>query len=402
MTRDTPRLTTDQAAKRLGVKAATVYAYVSRGILESQPAPTGTGSTFSVDEIEALARRGRPRLASRSQALNFTIDTSVTSITQQQLSYRGLDVVALSRRVTFEQITDLLLTGSLPNFTPWPTVELRVPAAAGVFDHIGLATILAARSDPFRADLEARAVAQTARTLISAVVDSLPVAKSNADLRIPRLLLGDESLPHTIAGRLWTRLHAKRPTTAQLQMLNAALVLMADHELAVSAVAARVAASTRADPYAVVLAGIAAMSGPLHGGASRPARDLLDRATAVGVPTAVAESLATHGFYPGYGHKVYKHGDPRADALLKMLRAEYGDVAAMRTVDEVIATIWKRREIRPNIDFALAAFGATAGLSRDSGEYIFGTARIAGWVAHALEEYEEEPLRFRARANYQG
>jgi citrate synthase len=393
------RLTTAQAAKRLGVKPTTIYAYVSRGVLASLPAVVGTGSTFAANDIELLAQRGRPRQASRSQALDFTIDTAITSITQHNLSYRGLDAVALSTKVAFEQVTDLLLTGSLPTHTPWPVRALTIPSTESLFDHVALTAVLASAIDPFRSDLDPRSVAQTARTLIASVVDSLPAL---GDERIPRLRLGDESLSNTIAGRLWTRLSPRRPSSGMIELLNAALVLMADHELAVSAVAARVAASSRADPYAVVLAGIAAMSGPLHGGASRPARRMLDQAMVMPVSVAVSEALRINGLYPGFGHKVYKHGDPRAAALFAMMRSLKKDHPVLAAVDASVEAIWRRREVRPNIDLALAAFGVFAGFNEDSAETIFSIARIAGWIAHALEEYTEAPLRFRARAVYTG
>jgi citrate synthase len=393
------RLTTAQAAKRLGVKPTTIYAYVSRGVLTSLPAVDRTGSTFAVSDIEMLAQRGRPRQASRSQALDFTIDTAITAITQHSLSYRGLDAVSLSTKVTFEQVTDLLLTGSLPSFSQWPLSALNVPPTATVFDHVALASVLASATDPLCTDLDARAVPHTARTLIASVVDSLPVL---GDQRAPRLRLGTESLNDTIAGRLWIRLSPRRPTAGMIQILNAALVLMADHELAVSAVAARVAASTRAHPYAVVLAGVAAMSGPLHGGASRPARRMLERAMDVSAPTAVSEALQINGMYPGFGHKVYKHGDPRAVALIAMMRSINTDHPVLAAVDASAAAIWRRREVRPNIDLALGAFGIVADLDDRAAEAIFCIARIAGWIAHALEEYTEAPLRFRARAVYTG
>ncbi len=393
------RLTTAQAAKRLGVKPATIYAYVSRGILTSVPAVDGAGSTFAAHDIESLARRGRPRQASRSQALDFTIDTSITAITQHNLSYRGLDAVALSTRVTFEQVTDLLLTGSLPNYEAWPVSALTVPPTESVFQHVVLTAVLASGADPLRTDLAPRSVCHIARTLITSVVDSLPVL---SDERVPRLRLGNETLSNTIAGRLWVRLSPRRPAPGLIELLNAALILLADHELAVSAVAARVAASSRADPYAVVLAGIAAMSGPLHGGASRPARRMLDRAMVMPVSAAVSEALRLNGMYPGFGHKVYKHGDPRATALLSMMRTMAKDHPVLAAVDASGAAIWRRREVRPNVDLALAALGVFAGLGEESAEAIFAIARIAGWIAHALEEYTEAPLRFRARAVYTG
>ena len=195
-----------------------------------------------------------------------------------------------------------------------------------------------------------------------------------------------------------------------VEILNAALILLADHELAVSTVAARVAASTRADPYAVVGAAVAAMSGPLHGGAVRPACRMLHEALGraergegrLGAERAASDALEVFGAYPGFGHMVYKSGDPRAEAMLAMLRRIAGGSKEMNVVDGVVAAIHRRRELRPNIDLALAAFSLVAGLPEQSGQVVFSLARIAGWTAHAIEEYGEAPLRYRARAVYVG
>ncbi len=398
------RLSTAQAAQRLGVKPETIYAYVSRGVLPRVTVDGGRTSTFSEHDVERLARRGRPRQTSRSQALDFTIETAITEITQTHLRFRGHDAHVLARTATFEQVAGLLLEGHLGAHEQWPTNALDVPRSSTIFDHASTTALYAGAGDPMRADLAPGSVAQTARTLIAAVVDSLPVS---GDGRTPRLTLGDTTYRATIAGRLWTRLTPRRPAPGMVATLNAALVLLADHELAVSTVGVRVAASARADPYRVIAAGIAAMSGPLHGGASRAARRMFDAAqadagpnTTLAVERAAAQALDANGMYPGFGHKVYKQGDPRAELLLAMVREFAGGSREMALVDGFVATVRKRRDVRPNIDLALAAFGLVANLAEDAGEVIFSIARIAGWTAHAMEEYAEAPLRFRARAHF--
>ncbi len=401
------RLTTEQAARRLGIKPATLYAYVSRGIVQSSPSKDGRQRTFSSGDIEALAKRGRPRQASRSHALDFTIDTAVTSITQNQLAYRGHDAVDLAMSATFEQVAGLLMEGTISAHREWPAREIAVADDLGVFDRVAFVTIMAGARDPLRNDLSLGSVAQTARALICSVVGSMPAL---GDGRTPRLTVGGQTYRSTIAGRLWSRLSPRRPMPGMVEIVNAALVLLADHELAVSTVAARVAASTRADPYAVISAAVAAMSGPLHGGASRPASRMLDDALVrvergegrLSAERAASGALETFGSYPGFGHMVYKSGDPRADALLDMLRRVAGGSKEMGVVDGVVAAINRRREIRPNVDLALAALSLVAGLPQDSGQVVFSLARIAGWTAHAIEEYGEAPLRYRARAVYVG
>jgi citrate synthase len=198
------------------------------------------------------------------------------------------------------------------------------------------------------------------------------------------------------------RLASARPTAPLVGVLDAALVLLADHELAASTFAARIAASTRADPYAVVLAGLGPVAGPLHGGASRAARRLFEDAARHGAASALAAAVEVHGLVPGFGHRLYPDGDPRAVALFDLLRRTTGRDRSMAVVDDVIEAMRRRVDVRPNIDAALAAFGMIAAMPLDAGEAIFTVARSAGWIAHAIEEYAEAPLRFRPRALHVG
>jgi citrate synthase len=184
-------------------------------------------------------------------------------------------------------------------------------------------------------------------------------------------------------------------------VLDAALVLLADHELATSTLAARVAASTRADPFAVVLAGLGAVSGPLHGKAALGAHQLVEdarRAPAVGA--VVARTLAG-GRLPGFGHPVYRGVDPRARHLLDRL-ADLLPRSERAVIDDVLAAASGLSDQPANVDFALGALASGLHMPLGATEAIFAVARIAGWIAHALEEYGEEPLRFRARAIYVG
>jgi citrate synthase len=180
--------------------------------------------------------------------------------------------------------------------------------------------------------------------------------------------------------------------------LRAALVLLADHELAASTLAARVAASVRADPYAVVATGLGAVGGALHGGASLGAETMLAAAQdAAGAPRVVGELLRRGERVPGFGHFVYRGGDPRAQLLLAMVRSAVPASPRLAVVDSVLAEMHRRALPEPNIDFALAVLASCAGMIRGAGEVIFAVARTAGWLAHALEEYTARtPLRPRA------
>jgi citrate synthase len=202
----------------------------------------------------------------------------------------------------------------------------------------------------------------------------------------------------TVAAALWSRLTAYPPTRQTLELLNAAMILLADHDMAASTLAARVAASTRAHPYAVVSAGLAALDGPLHGAASGLSYELIADALRTGDPVRiVSDRLRTGGVLPGFGHALYPSGDPRATALLALLRV-VGPSATMDLVDNLI----KASGRRPNIDFAVAALALAYEMPVDAGEAIFAIARTAGWIAHSLEEYSDRPSRFRPSGLYAG
>jgi citrate synthase len=181
--------------------------------------------------------------------------------------------------------------------------------------------------------------------------------------------------------------------------VDTALVLLADHELATSTVAVRVAASTRADLYDATLAGLGTLAGPLHGGASQLAYALLVDAERDGVDRAVNECLRWQRVVPGFGHTVYKHGDPRVAPLLacfeRLARPDQRDLVA-----SLVDLARDHHVPEPNIDLALAAVTWATKMPTDAGRTIFTIARVAGWTAHYLEELGERPLRFRARAVY--
>ena len=243
-----------------------------------------------------------------------------------------------------------------------------------------------AATDPTRSNLEPGAVLDIGRGLIAGMVDSLPGPAASGG----------------IAARLWVKLGPARPRSRLVDALRAALVLVADHELAASTLAARVAASVHADPYAVVMAGLGTMSGPLHGGASLGAESLLAEADGPGsVREILGLRLRRGERIPGYGHMVYRPTDARATVLLDRIRALAPSHPKLAVAEAMLAEARRRRVPEPNIDFALAVLTQVAGMRIGAGEAIFAVARTAGWLAHAREEYERR-TRLRLRAVYIG
>ncbi len=391
-------MTTAQAAHRLGVRPQTLYAYVSRGVLHSRRSGDGRGSLFDPREVEQLALRGRPRQASRSRSLEIQIETSITEISDHRIRYRGHDAMQLARTATFEMVAELLWTGALPDFSPmWTGQTIDTGGDASLHERLRLIAGRAAVGGTFVPDVTS--VTTVARHFIATLADSLPAAGSG---RCPRVVLADgTTVRSTIAGRLWTRLTPRRATPPMMAVMNAALVMLADHEMAASTLAARVAASARADVHGVTAAGMGTLSGTLHGGESTRCRRILQSAREHPVDEVIGQGLEQYGRLPGFGQMLYPRGDPRAARLLALLH-DAGPHPVLDHVDEFVDATRRRHLPPPNVDLALAALGMTAGMPLDAGEAIFAIGRTAGWIAHALEEYREPVLRFRPRALYVG
>jgi citrate synthase len=398
-----------EAAKRLGVQAATLYAYVSRGVVRSHRLPGSRGTWFDPAEITALKRGGR----TRRSGPDLTIASAVTHIDGRTLSYRGRDAVPLRLTASFEEVASLLWNGELrhecfdaPKQTGRAVHQATrwLGADARLADRLVLAVVAAATADPLRFDLSPPAVCSVGRVLIAAMVDSIPAAGASA---APALqVAGQAAIEGSIAGRLWTRLVPGTPPEHAARVLNGFLVLLADHELATSTLAARVAASTRANPYASVTAALGALDGPLHGTVSEEVHALLvEAARPSGATAAVADRLRRGQRTPGFGHPLYSDGDPRGVAgldLLRLLAVNSEARSRLRVVHAVLAAVNARAPAAPNSDFSLGALAFVAEMPPDAGEAIFAIARTAGWIAHALEEYGEAPLRYRVRALFTG
>jgi citrate synthase len=409
-----PRLTTQETADRLGVKPQTVYAYVSRGLLRSERTSSGRGSTFDRDEVDALLDRGRrvrPALAGARTWRGPVVDTDITLIADGRLSFRGVDAVELSRSLGFEEVASWLWTGAAdpePFVAPdaclsFAAAAVRaLPATTDLVSRLRVAVAAAAAADPLRYDVGDGVVA-TARGLVATMVETLPLERESTRTSAAtpsRSGTGGRgrTVVPALPRRLWDRLTSRRPTEGLLGCLDAALVLLVDHDLAVSTVAARVAASTRAHPYAVVSTGLSAMEGPLHGGASSLAFTMLRDAMQSDAEVVVAEHLRSGRDLPGFGHSLYPDGDPRAFALLDRL----AHLPSATAVLEAVRQLSEASRQQPNVDLTLAALAHAAGMGRTAGEVVFAVARSVGWIAHALEEYDEAPLRFRGQGRYRG
>jgi citrate synthase len=402
-------LTTAQVAARLGVKTETVYAYVSRGLLTPERGRGGRASTFDPLEVEALAARAKGRRKVErpsggpptSGSPLMVIDTALTLIEDDMVFYRGLPAIELAGRASFEEVAHWFVTGSWAAGTSFeldalPKASmLRATAwrrGIGLIDRLRIAVSVASSANPLRYDLDAAAVVRSTASLIAAMVAAV----------------GDRATPHVdgvpIAARLWEALTNDAPGDAEQAALNSALVLLVDHDLAASTLAARVAASARAHPYSVVAAGLGPLDGLLHGAVSAHAHRMLAESLTARRPplTVVTEVLRSGNRLPGFGHSLYTATDPRYSALLAVLEGNPALAPALQVARDIADVVSQRTGLFPNIDLALAVITAGFSMRPDSGEAIFAVARTAGWIGHALEEYDSRPLRLRPAGHYVG
>ncbi|MBX3692858.1 MAG: citrate synthase family protein [Dokdonella sp.] len=393
-------LSAGEATRRLGISAATLYAYVSRGLVESRPGDDPRSRLYRRRDIERLAERKRSgRGAARGAAQSLdrglpVLETRISLIRPDGPYYRGHSAVALARAgASFEDATRILWDcGPNDPFTdlragPW---SAHVASIAGNARLPPLERTLAAM--PLLA-LDARHSFDAAMPMRRAIAARL--LRQNA-----ALLLGVEveaRAVHATIARAW------RPRDALFaDLVRAALVVAADHELNVSAFAARVVASTGAHLHATVCTGLAALSGPRHGGATARAHALIADAVAGDSIAAVLDARWRRGDdLPGFGHALYADGDPRAAMLLAMLRDARPRSRALAQVEAIVTHVESLNGQRPNIDFLLAAIAWTHALGPAHALVLFAASRVAGWLAHALEQQEQGGF-IRPRARYAG
>lgn len=388
------------AAARLGVSLATLYAYVSRGKVDSRPGPDGRSRQYRAEDVEHLielrhAGRGAAHGAAHSLTWGLPVlETRISLIRPHGHFYRGRSAIKLADSgATLEEVACLLwesgddapFNGPLPS--AWPRVLARLLRQADLSSlertMAALPMLASAVPHPHSADTvqrracAARLLRETAALLCAVQPGRQPI--------------------HLLFASHWGQNNERLST-----LIRAALVLCADHELNASAFATRVAASTGASLHAAACAGLAALSGPQHGGATARAHALIRQAQLERDPVGhVRERLRRGEDLAGFGHPLYPEGDPRAALLLRMLAESRARPARTARLQRLIDAVHDNGGRKPSLDFALAAIASLYGLGADAALSLFAAGRMAGWLAHALEQQENGGL-IRPRATYAG
>ncbi|WP_291848088.1 citrate synthase family protein [Bradyrhizobium sp.] len=387
-------LSAREAAAELAISPATLYAYVSRGLIRSEPSPDSRSHRYRAEDIRTLKARRTPSPEPRGlrsfDADLPVLDSAVATITEEGPVYRGVKCVDLAERDTLEHAATLLwdIAGVDPfdqDNCPVVSDEMRgvaeITRKAGAIDRTIAVLALASSADPrafTRAD-EGRAMVggRIMRLVVATMLNAEPSAKPL----------------HLQIARGWAPDNKHAP-----DLVRRALVLLADHELNASTFTVRCAASTGLNLYDAVIAGLVALKGPRHGGAGVLAAQLLKTLAERDVAPVIRERVALGERFAGFGHGVYQRGDPRARALLAAL-ARAG--AERKLTHEIPERIAEATGEFVNIDYALAVLVRTLGLAPGHELVLFAMARTVGWIAHACEQLRHGGL-IRPRARYVG
>lgn len=395
-------LTALETAERLGVEIATVYAYASRGSLTRRIGPDGRRSNYDPDQVELLARKGRPRSIRRAPgAVDVVIGTTISQIGDGWIRYRCHDAIELATERSFEDVARLLWSGAFPDRAMTSAPEGPSGSGARRAAVHATSTLGQRASSMARLTVAVAAASSTMDPVSVNASETHTVAERMIDAMLASLTLnGSTPLDGaSVAKRLWVHCSPLEPTPARIDAMNRALVLLAEHELATSTLAVRVAASTGAGLAPSLLAGLGTLSGPLHGGASaRVHRRLLEG------PLESVEALSNDSStnaLEGFGHMVHRSGDPRYEPLMEAV-AKIASPTARRVIEVDRAHARRRGAPPPNVDSALGALGFVARTDIGATDAIFAIARTAGWCAHAIEEADELPLRYRGRTLFRG
>ncbi len=391
-------LTAKEAASELDISVSTLYAYVSRGLIRSEPGPGHSRQRrYSVADVLALKERQAQRrdpARSAETALNWgtpVLESAITSIENGRLYYRGYDAIELATTRQFEEVIGLLWSGKLDG-TEVPRADRNRqrpsghdwPVDLGPLERFQARLPLLAESDPAAYDLRPDAITRAGGRILGALVEEVADQSSNG------------TIAQTFA-RVWNpeNMNAER-------LIDAALIITADHELNASSFTVRCVASAGAPLYDAIGAGIGALRGVRHGGASHRTEALLAEVESPARAASTIENRLRRGEQiPGFGHNLYPDGDPRARLLVDLCHQLMPGNPALELTDAVIEAAGGLIRERPNVDFGLVVLSRALNLPAGSALTLMALGRTAGWVAHALEQYQQARI-IRPRARYVG
>ncbi|MDD9150830.1 MULTISPECIES: citrate synthase [unclassified Sporolactobacillus] len=344
--------------------------------------------------------------------------SAISSINRDVLTYRGYSIHDLANESTFEEVVYLLWNGELPSADQLNAFKEKLADNASVPDAIFdiiksfpgtvhpmavLRTAISALGvfDPDAERMDVRSNIEKAvriQAKIGTIVAGFARIRNGEEPISPRKDLG-------LAANFLYMLKNKVPTDTEAKTFDTALVLHADHELNASTFTARVCVATLSDIYSGVTSAISALKGPLHGGANEQVMNMLEKIGSLDeADDFINDALANKKKIMGFGHRVYKNGDPRARIIKKMVEELTSRGAETKYYDislRIESIMKEKKGLLPNTDFYSATLYHTLGIRNDLFTPVFAVSRTSGWVAHILEQYSDNRL-IRPRAEYNG
>ena len=394
-------LSADEAADALDIAKNTLYAYVSRGLIRSEPGDDSRRTRrYRAADVRQLQRKKQlrqdPATAART-ALDWglpVLESALTLIDEGRFYYRGRDACRLARTHDLEAVAPLLWDRDAARIdlhdAPLP-VEVapssaNAPAPESLLDHMQALLPRAQAADERAYDLSTPGVTRTGTRLLALLTRLVEVSAGTA-----------------ATGTMAERLRAAWDTgTGTAALLNTALVLCADHGLNVTALTVRSVASAAAAPYGAVNAGLSAARGQRHtGNTARIAALLREAGTPDRFRATVAARLRRGDTVPGFGHQLYPDGDPRAALLIEQMQAVVPDTDGTAFAEAAQAVGPDLLDRPPAVDFALVALARALGLPAEGPLLLFVLGRTVGWTGHLIEQYADGDV-LRPRAQYTG
>ncbi|MGH8383190.1 citrate synthase [Pseudomonas sp.] len=377
-------ISSSEALSMLNVRAQTLYANVSRGKIRTKRDPVDTRkSLYHSGDVARLCGRHRGQRRLDDVVAEVTgwghpiMTSSISTVKNGVLLYRGINAIDLARSWSLEDVASLLWQSQKFKISePAFNASERIFYSACPIEKTMQAVSSQMHLDPFtraqpEINLKTNAIEILARVIYALFGGT------------PKKLEGSIS---QIACNFWEIPEAENS-------VREALCLLADHELNASTFATRVVISTGASFCSGIIAGLAALSGPLHGRVYTELNSLISRSNDIGTEPAIKEWTHKHNYIPGFGHPLYPEGDIRCKALLS-------SIPQNNRLQEIQKTVIHLTGELPNIDFALACLVEHYKLPSEAPIYLYIAARTVGWLAHAMEQSLEGKL-IRPRARYQ-
>lgn len=344
--------------------------------------------------------------------------TAVSSIQGATLNYRGYTIEDLAQNSTFEEVAFLLWNDRLPKadelkqFQQELVKEMTLPSdliqvlkglptKVHPMSWLRTATSLLAQWDVDANDMSPEANRRKALRLTAKMGPLVCAFEAIRNKREPVSAKADKS----VAWNFLSMLKGTEPSADLVKIFDTCLILHADHELNCSAFATRVTASSLSDLHSAIVSAIGALKGPLHGGANEQVILMLNRiGTIEKAQQFVKDALSAKEKVMGIGHRVYKNGDPRARILRgisESLTKKAGKAHLYEMSVLIDETMFKEKGLMPNVDFYSATVYDSMGIPSDLFTPIFAVSRIAGWCAHAFEQYANNRI-YRPRGKWTG